>query len=301
MTVEPRVAFLRATALALASVAVMALVALVRSGGYGLQDLPVYTLVSAVFALVVGCVGFLLARGAVEPPSRWRLGLRVVGGGLVGLACSVVAALFFGPAVGAVSLPVLPAWVAGGALGVAFAQRRLARSALVEGVAVVVLVLVAALLADPLVSRLRGDQQLELFWLWLQPRPQGLTVNQSGSHPLGAGAEELLREAGVRGEVWVLGGSRHGHGPQATAYVVLTHPVAGAVRLRQPDGTAAVYVQEDGRFRLYPPDTKTRPRVIEIERAQRPDQLDYWVETVGGRTGGHVTWSRVAAADSTSR
>jgi len=280
----------------------MALVALVKSGGFGFQDLAVYVLVNAVFVLLVGFAGLLLARRAERPQARWSVGLRLVGGVLIGVVCTFVAALFFGPSIGAASLPVFPAWVAGGALGLALSQRRLAGSALAESAIVLAILLAVALLADPLVARLRGDQQLELVWLWLQPTQDGLTVvHEEGRVSLDEGGEALLRDAGVRGEVRVLGRSRDGTGPAVTAYVVLTHPVAQPTRLRQPDGTDAVYLQEDDRFRLYPLHTETRNRVIEIVPAQRPDQLDFWVETAGGRTGGHVTWSRITTTDSTSR
>lgn len=298
--VGSRRAFLRAVVIAASTAAIVALVSMVRHGGYGAGDLPAFLLASALFASSIGVAGYLLNRTTGGGGPWWRIPLELLGGALLGVAGVAAAALLLGPMIGAASLPLLAAWVLGGALALTFSQRRLTTGAGTEIGGLALIALVAALLFEPVALRLRGAQEIEVIWLSWSPAPTGLTVVDGGDS-VDAQGMELLRDAGVRGQVGVLGRGSYGTGPRATVYVVLKDMLSQRRELRQPDGARAVYLQETGHsFRLYPPTVKTRDELIEMEPASDGEWFQVWVETAVGRSGRGVTWAPVAEIEVSS-
>jgi hypothetical protein len=79
-----------------------------------------------------------------------------------------------------------------------------------------------------------------------------------------------LGEAGITGMYQVVELYRQGHGKRVLAIVVISEPVASAVKLPEPSGADVIYVQGPDGWRTVPSQVRTLDRYIEI----RPDTGD---------------------------
>jgi hypothetical protein len=287
-------AFVRATGVAFVVTVIVALVSLIRERGYGAADLPVFLFVSLVFACFVGLLAGNPSDVTTGARAVWRLVVMLVFGALVGIVGTLAAALFFGPGIGAVSLPILIAWVLAGSLGLAVGRHRFSISLARELSAVGAVALLLAVIAEPLLLWARGSQELELFWLIRSDTSSDLRlVEERGTLALEDAGEALLREAGIVGELRVKAWSRQGKGSRAVMYVVLDRPVTERHVLRQPDGGAIVYVQEEHGFRSYPANADLSEKVVEIVPGDE-EGFDYWVQMAGRRSGRHLSYPALA-------
>jgi hypothetical protein len=85
-----------------------------------------------------------------------------------------------------------------------------------------------------------------------------------------------LGEAGITGKYQVVELYRQGHGKRVLAIVVISEPVASAVKLPEPSGADVIYVQGHDRWRTVPSQVRTLDRYIEI----RPDAGDKWLASL---------------------
>ncbi len=213
----------------------------------------------AFWSLPLGCVTGAVAVRLSPLTGQWRLLTRhvlsvAIGGALGSLWTFAVAALW-GPWWGAMSLPALACWVAGGVAGVAGG---LVLAAATPGVRIASVGFLAALSAvlvlanGPFVSWLSRDQTLAVVFLTWEPRDEPLSIESEHAEPPGDDVLSLLRLANVRGHVTLKwGGSVHGRGPEAKVLILLRGPVANRVTLQQPERTTVLYAQEPNGFEVW--------------------------------------------------
>jgi hypothetical protein len=198
--------------------------------------------------------------------------------------------MLWGPWWGAMSLPALASWVAGGVSGmagglvlaVAIPMRLKIANAAVLGAFSVALVLGT----QPFFTWLSGDQTLTVVFLKLEPRDEPLSIESEHVEPPSNDVLSLLRLANVRGHVTVKwAGSVHGRGPGAKALILLSGPLTNRVNLHQPDRATILYVQGADGFKTYPANARTLSRGIELSGGAAG--VWYSVENAdGGRQSG---------------
>lgn len=242
-----------------------------------------------------GLTAAALAALAFHRVSRWPLLLRVpvgVGVGLgLGFLWTYLVAWLLGPWWGAVSLPALMCWMAGGASGVAggmvLGPGSSARLRIGSISAFLAIAGAGVALSKPIATHLRHDQTLTVRFLRLEPGSEPLTIeiehveSIKGLDYLSDAEVALLRAAQPTGRLlMVWGGSQHGRGPAASALIVLRQPIQKAVSIQQPDRAMAVYLQDDQGFVTYPPNAKTLEREISLS----PQEGGVWcsVRIAGG-------------------
>lgn len=87
---------------------------------------------------------------------------------------------------------------------------------------------------------------------------RGLTATEVG----------ILRSLGLRGELHTGAQSYSGDGSkQARALIIVRGQLSSEVKLREPDGTNVVFVQEGERWNMYPPDAPTLRKTITLTNA----------------------------------
>ena len=242
---------------------------------FGISDLSFL----AIWFVPAGVVAAGSSVYLFQKVARWSLLVRYalgIGLGLcIGFLWTFCAARLLGPWWGAVSLPALTCWMAGGASGVAggmalgpgssgrFRVGGIVGLLAISGAGVV--------LSKPLATQLGHDQTLTVRFLKWTPGNEPLTIETdrvegiSGLDDLSDAELALIRAAQPTGRLLVVwGGSRHGRGPAARALILVKQPLKKSVRIQQPDRTTAVYLQDEQGFALYPPTTKTLDREITL-------------------------------------
>lgn len=260
-----------------ATVALAGLLAASLQHWFGASDLTFLI----IWFLPLGLMAAALAAFTWQRVSRWPLLLRYVCGVCVGLALGFswtfsVAGLL-GPWWGAVSLPALTCWMAGGASGVAgglvLPPGSSVRSRFASIVGLLALAAAGVVMSRPLATQLTHDQTLTVRFLRWTPGPEPLAIETEREDDLSSAEVALIRAAQPTGRLRLLwGGSTHGRGPAATALILLKEPIATSVSLQQPDRATSLYVQGDDGFAVYPPDTKT----LEREIALSPHEGGVW-------------------------
>jgi hypothetical protein len=266
-----------------AAVGLSGLLAAFLQGWFGVSDLSFLL----TWFVPAGLTTAALTSLAMQSVSRWPLLLRyVVGVGLglaLGFLWTFVVARFMGPWWGAVSLPALMCWMAGGASGVAggfVLGPGSSTGARIAGIAGLVVVCAAGVvLSQPLGIQLDHDQALTVRFLRWTPGREPLTIETErvdgiqGVGELNDAEVAVLRAAQPTGRVFVVwGGSRHGRGPSASALIVLKEPIRMRTRIQQPDRTTVVYLQNEHGFSVHPPAAKTLEREIILS----PQQNGVW-------------------------
>jgi hypothetical protein len=254
-----------------ATVALSGLLAASLQEWFGVSDLSFLIFWFVPASLIAAAVSVSLLRRV----SRWRLLLRYLLGVGLGLALgflwTVCVARLLGPWWGAVSLPALMCWMAGGASGVAgglvLGPGSSARSRITSIIGLLGLAATAVLVNRPLDIHLSHDQTLTVRFLKWTPGSGPLTIETEREDALSDAEVALIRAAQPTGRLLVLwGGSRHGRGPAASALILLKKPITMPLTLQQPDRATALYVQEDHGFVMYPAETKTLNREITLSQ-----------------------------------
>lgn len=301
-------AFAVSLGISCATVGLSGLLAAALQDWFGVSDLTFLVIWFVPAGLMAGSVAAL----AIQRVSRWPLLLRYVVGVALGLGLgffwTFVVARLLGPWWGAVSLPALMCWMAGGASGVAgglaLGPGSSARFRIGGFAALLAFAAAAVALSKPLATQLRHDQTLTVRFLNWTPSDEPLTIETirvegiSGLGDLSDAEVALLRTAQPTGRLLVLwGSSRHGRGPAASALILLRRPLEKRVSIQQPDRTTAIYLQEDEGFAIYPPTAKTLGREITLS----PQQDGIWCSVRianGGVQSGRVRLESVSAESS---
>jgi hypothetical protein len=127
-----------------------------------------------------------------------------------------------------------------------------------------VTLLLSAGIVSPLLPNLDA-QSLEVQVMRLVPGPEELTTGNTG---LTATKVEVLHSLGLRGKLYGGIQSFSGGGDRkARALVVVRGPVPSKVTLREPKAASVVYVQEGGRWNMYPPNAPTLRKTITLTDA----------------------------------
>ena len=251
------------------TVAVAGLLAAGLQNWFGVSDLTFLV----VWFVPLSFITAALAAVAFQRASRWPLLFRYVGGLGVGLLLGFLwtfcVARLMGPWWGAVSLPALICWMAGGASGVAggivLGPGASARSRVASIVGLLALAVAGVVFSKPLATHLSHDQTLTVRFLRWTPGTEPLTIETESDDALSNAEVALVRAAQPTGHLLVnWGSSRHGRGPAAAALILLKEPITRPVSIRQPDRASAVYVQGDQGFAVYPVDTKSLDREITL-------------------------------------
>ena len=224
--------------------------------------------------VAAGCATYLFQRVVRwSLPVRYLLGIGL--GSCIGLLWTFCVARFLGPWWGAVSLPALMCWMAGGASGVAggmvLGPGSSARFRVGGTLGLLALGGAGVVLSGPLATQLSHDQTLTVRFLKWTPGNEPLTIETervegiSGLADLSSAEVALIKAAQPAGRLLVVwGSSRHGRGPAASALILIKQPIRKAVTIQQPDRTTAVYLQDEQGFVIYPPTTKTLDREITL-------------------------------------
>jgi len=254
------------------SVVLSGLLAAALQDWFGVSDL----MFLVIWFVPAGLVAAGLTSYLFERVAHWSLFVRyVLGigfGACVGVLWTFLVARLLGPWWGAVSLPALMCWMAGGASSVAggltLGPGSSARFRVGGLLGLLVIAGAGAVLNEPLAIQLHHDQTLTVRFLEWTPGNQPLTIETDGISSLGeltGGEVALIRAAQPTGRLVVVwGGSRHGRGPVASALILVKQPIKKSVTIQQPDRTTALYVQDDQGFAIYPPTTKTLDREITL-------------------------------------
>ncbi|MGH9783581.1 MAG: hypothetical protein ACRD88_05295 [Terriglobia bacterium] len=284
--------FLWAAGATFASALLAGAVAVVLQHGFGATDLYPFSLWSASFALVTGLIAPLNAAAI----ARWPLALKYLAslalGSVLGFTWTMVVAVFLGPWFGAFSLPVLACWILGCTCGLASSLTASSpgrlKFKLLESLVLGAVVTIGIVVYGPLVTSLRHDQTLTVIFLKWSPSSVPFAIESEPRIDIGREAMAVIRTAGVTGRVEVVGSSVHGRGRPATALVLMRGPITRGVKVPQPDGGTALYVQNGDSFLLQPPRVTTITREIELfPDDYNPGAVRYMVRLAdGARQGG---------------
>ena len=253
------------------TVALSGLLAASLQGWFGVSDLSALI----IWFLPASLVAAAISVSVLQRVSRWPLLPRYVLGVGLGLAVGFLWTLcvvrVVGPMWGAMSLPALMCWMAGGASGVAgglvLGPGSSVRSKVVSVVGLVGLAGTAVVVNRPLATHLYHDQTLTVRFLKWTPGSEPLTIETEREDALSDAEVALIRAAQPTGRLLVLwSGSRHGRGPAASALILMKEPITMPVILQQPDRATALYVQDGHGFVMHPADTKTLDREITLSQ-----------------------------------
>ena len=286
------VIFVISLAASWSTVALSGLLAASLQDWFGVSDLTFLL----IWFLPASLIAAAISVSVLQRISRWRLLFRYllgVGLGLgVGFLWTLCVARVLGPWWGAVSLPALMCWMAGGASGVASGLVLGPGSSWHSKVASVIGLVgfagAAVMINKPLGIHLSHDQTLTVRFLKWTPGNGPLTIETEREDALSNVEVALIRAAQPTGRLLVLwSGSRHGRGPAASALILLKEPITMPVTLQQPDRATALYVQDAHGFVVYPAGTKTLDREITLS----PYEGGAWCSVRianGGTEGGSV-------------
>lgn len=268
------------------TVAVSGLLAAWLQGWFGVSDLTALVIWSAPLCLITASLAACVVRRFARWAWIWRYLIGVGVGLTLGFLWTCCVAWAVGPWWGTMSLPALACWMVGGAAGfaggLALGPGAPAHLRIAGAVGLLALAGSGVVGYRPLVVRLSHDQTLSVRFLKWTPGEGSLTIESRSRTPLADAEVAALRRAGLTGRVVVLwADSQHGRGPAATAMFVMKHPIAGPIRVRQPDRSIAVYVQSADGFDTYPPDLRTLDREIELS----PQARGVWCSVQGAHGG----------------
>lgn len=259
---------------------------------FGSGDLLPYAIYSTVFAL--------LAAPASVTAYRWTKRLNVwvaavfafIFGLLFGFLGTFAVALFLGPWMGAMSVPILQSWCIAAAFtfSAAVLLRRLPFSRpLVVGLAGLAFASVGGTLVfKPAVSLASGYQHLAVYFYRHIPGDTELDLSEA-IQDLDATDIEILRQTGLRGKLESCGhfASNSTEWPRAKALLVFTAASASKSMLPQPKRCTIAYVQDGVGFRRVPQDASTLERSMRIEPG--PSGSHFVLEHASGaQSGGHI-------------
>jgi hypothetical protein len=148
---------------------------------------------------------------------------------------------------------------------------------------VVILVLAALLVPAPTFDLINHNQELTVVVVVPADATNEPDVHADDySTPLDVGSVTtrvlgLLRDKGIAGQYRVSTLYRFGHGKQALAVIVLTHPVLSKVQLQQPRGGNVIYVQLPEGWKQIPPHVPTLDRSLTLEPLGAEDALAHMV------------------------
>lgn len=141
------------------------------------------------------------------------------------------------------------------------------------------------------------QQELDLRCFTRINGPEPLTCEplRDGSGCPAEAEMQTLREAGVTGVIRPTGGGggRFRLGPKARALVVLDHPIASEVRLKQPRHTSVIYVQRGDKWLLLPNSAAVMDRpIVLFPQSDMPQHTLAGVKDVDGSmsAGGCALW-----------
>lgn len=267
-------------------------VAVALNGWFGSGDLVPYAIYSAAFALVAA-PGSVLVYRCTKQLAVWVAAVfAFVVGMLWGLLGTVAVALFLGPWMGAMSVPVFQSWCISAAFtfssGVLLRRLPFARP-LVLGLAGIAFASVGGALAfQPAISLASGNQHLSVYFYRHIPGDTELDLSSVGED-LNATDIEILRQTGLRGKLEERGyfASNSTEWPRAKALVVFTASSPRNAILPQPRGCTIAYVQDGVSFRRVPENASTLERAMRIDSGQRGSE--FVVEDAdGGQSGGRI-------------
>ena len=256
---------------------------------FGSGDLLPYAIYSTVFALFAAFASAMVYEGTkglkvwMAAASAFILGL------LFGFLGTFAVALFLGPWMGAMSVPVLQSWCIAAAFtfSAAVLLRRLPFShRLLMGLVGIACAGVFATVGfQPALSLASGNQHLDVYFYRHVPGDTELDVSEA-IQDLDASDIDLLRQTGLRGKLESRGrfASNNTEWPRAKAILVFTSPSVDRSLLPQPKRCTIAYVQEGGGFRHVPQDAPTFKRAMRIEPG--PRGLNFVVEHASGAQSG---------------
>jgi hypothetical protein len=284
--------FLISLAASWTTVALSGLLAASLQNWFGVSDLRFLIICFAPAGLLAAAIAVAGVRRVFHWPAALRYFLGIGLGLVLGFLWTWCVALMLGPWWGAVSLPGLMCWMAGGASGVAgglvLGPGNSLRARVASVIGLAGLAAVAVLANEPLGIGLSHDQRLTVRFLKWTPASGPLTIETEREDALSKAEVDLIRAAQPTGRLLVLwSGSRHGRGPAASALILLKEPITAPLVLWQPDRTTALYVQDGQRFVVYPSGTRTIDRDITIS----PHEDGVWCAVRiagGGSQGGPV-------------
>lgn len=259
---------------------------------FGSGDLLPYAIYSTTFALLAASAS-TMAYGWMKRLSVWiAVASAFIFGLLFGFLSTCAVALFLGPWMGTMSVPILQPWCIAAAFtfSAAILLRRLPFSRpLVIGIVGLAFAGVFGTLSfKPAVSLVSGNQHLTVFFYRHIPGDTELDVSEA-IQDLDATDIDILRETGLRGKLESRGhfASNSTAWPRAKALLVFTAHSADKSMLPQPKHCTIAYVQDRGGFRRVPQDAPTFERSMRIEPG--PSGSHFVVEQASGaRSGGHI-------------
>jgi len=143
-----------------------------------------------------------------------------------------------------------------------------------------------------------GDQELTLTVLLWAPSGSPLVIVQpSPQMRLSAEAVQRIKDTGITGtgSVYVANG-RYGSGRKSSVILIMQGPVRQPIRLRQPDATGIIYLQEREHWSMFPSNARTLKRTIDISPPlvdHNPNSVMVMVElSTGASQGFGVSWPR---------
>lgn len=275
----------------------MAVVKLVINRGFGASDIKTFFL----WTIPLGIFIALVKKWLVSSFRPWRIPVKYLVLGITGVAAGAlwtyVVAFLLGPYFGAFSFQVLTCWVVGATSGLIAGLTYSSRlnTSIPLDLAIVLVICLGALIAEQPLSRfLLNSRKLDVTAVKWTPGPQPLTNPSVLGQRLPHEDLERLKEIGLRGSLEYASFGSFGEGKRSGVIIVLSQPLREPVSLAKPDGGQVIYVQTEGGWEMYPPDSPTLNRRIQLTVDPRdPTRATmYHVENADGtRQGGTLaTW-----------
>ncbi len=259
---------------------------------FGSGDLLPYAIYSTAFAILAASAS-VMAYGWTKQLKVWiAAACAFIFGLLFGFLSTFAVALFLGPWMGAMSVPILQSWCIAAAFtfSAAVLLRRLPFSRpLVIGLVGLAFASVFGTLGfKPAVSLASGNQHLTVYFYRHVPGDTELDVSEA-IQDLDATDIDILRQTGLRGKLESRGhfASNSTEWPRAKALLVFTASSADKSMLPQPKHCTIAYVLDSVGFRRVPKYAPTFERSMRIEPG--PSGSQFVVEHASGaQSGGHI-------------
>lgn len=266
--------------------------------GFGASDIFPFFVWTIPFSIFIALMKNRLVSLVRRSSTRLKYFVMGIIGVSAGALWTYVVAFFLGPGFGAFSFQVMTCWIVGAASGLIVGLEYYDgtnRSTLID-LAIVLVLCFAALVVDrPLLRFFSDSQNLEVIAVKWTPGSETLTNRPVLGRSLPEQDLERLKAIGLTGWLEYASSGFFGKGQRGRAIIVISRQLKEPVALPQPDGGLLIYVQTENGWKMYPPNSPTLKRSIQLGIDQRdPARVTvFYVENADGtRQGGTlVTWS----------
>jgi hypothetical protein len=267
-------------------------------------DILPCTFWALVLALGMALISPASARLFSRLPLLINYGLAIVMGGIIGFVFSLcLYSTFFNPYFGTFSIPVMFAWILGGASGLITVAGTNSKNGkgnkLIETVVVVVLCLVVGLMSDKFILRLDNERKADIVWIRWFPDKNAVVLDPNLF--LYIPQEELARLQDLdlighlqwfKGKLETIGGDK---APISHMIIIMQEQIMDPIELRLPadDDVVLIYIQDKNEWRMDPPDAALLEQSLRLEvNPDRPSQVIATIKVPGGTDRfGAIDWA----------